>query len=252
MNHKTASENLEIIASLLKEWEAEGDIGQLEYEILLDRIKSLYVEVKFCSAAESEDVATSVLSVQTSPSLRERPVRNDTAEPEVSGHRQTVRALYGDDTTSPNEKFSVSPEQDIKEESTCSNSDYGLDSRSEETGKQTPVNGSSSSRQVLGEVIGSCGPTVADRLNASTVDVVGRIGHEKVSSLRGCIGLNDRYMFIRDLFNGDHRAYEEAIDTLDGCGSIEDALIYIHDNFDWKADSPAADALCSMLFAKLL
>ena len=45
--------------------------------------------------------------------------------------------------------------------------------------------------------------TFADTLNAPVADVASVLGHEKAGSLRRMIGLNDRYMFIRDLFGGD-------------------------------------------------
>ena len=78
------------------------------------------------------------------------------------------------------------------------------------------------------------------------------LGHEKAGSLRRMIGLNDRYMFIRDLFGGDADAYEEALSRLDGFTSIEDAMLFIHDRYGWNSSSEAALLLSDMLARKLL
>lgn len=232
MDHKAAGENLKIISAILEEWNAAGSIGNLEYDILLDRIKSLYDEVKFRFNHESDvrvQVKTPCEAVKEVSDCEEREAAKG---PSSSGHRETVRALYGDGRV---------PEPSV----TNGGSEEGF-------GRDTNAASGTSSRQVLGEVIGSCGPTVADQLNVSTVDVASKLGYEKISSLRSCIGLNDKYMFVRDLFGGDTEAYEKAIEALDSFGSIEDAMIYIYDNFDWKASEPAADALCGMLAAKLI
>lgn len=232
MNHKAAGENLKIISAILEEWNAAGSIGNLEYDILLDRIKNLYDEVKFRFNQESDvrvKVKTPCDTVKEASDCEEREAAKG---PSSSGHRETVRALYGDGRVPEPSVTDGGREDGLKRDSNSATDP--------------------SSRQVLGEVIGSCGPTVADRLNVSTVDVASKLGYEKISSLRSCIGLNDKYMFVRDLFGGDPEAYEKAIETLDSLGSIEDAMIYIHDNFDWKASEPAADALCGMLAAKLM
>ncbi|MFR7708471.1 MAG: hypothetical protein ACLUZZ_05220 [Alistipes inops] len=94
--------------------------------------------------------------------------------------------------------------------------------------------------------------TFADTLNAPVADVASVLGHEKAGSLRRMIGLNDRYMFIRDLFGGDADAYEEALSRLDGFTSIEDAMLFIHDRYGWNSSSEAALLLSDMLARKLL
>ena len=107
-------------------------------------------------------------------------------------------------------------------------------------------------RPVLGEVMGTGVRTFADTLNAPVADVASVLGHEKAGSLRRMIGLNDRYMFIRDLFGGDADAYEEALSRLDGFTSIEDAMLFIHDRYGWNSSSEAALLLSDMLARKLL
>jgi len=47
------------------------------------------------------------------------------------------------------------------------------------------------------------------------------------------IGVNDRFLYIRELFKGDNKLYDNTIKHLDSVNSFTDALNFIHHYFDW-------------------
>ena len=49
---------------------------------------------------------------------------------------------------------------------------------------------------------------------------------EPVTDLRRAIGINDKFLMIRDLFGGDAAAYEAAIGTLNGFDDFDECMIY--------------------------
>lgn len=62
---------------------------------------------------------------------------------------------------------------------------------------------------------------------------------EKLSSLplktiRSAIGINDRFLFTRELFDGDPELFNTAVTKLDSLEDIKDAVVYLRDNFKWK------------------
>ena len=69
--------------------------------------------------------------------------------------------------------------------------------------------------------------------------------------LKRSIGLNDRFLMIRDMFDGDADAFDRAITQLDAFTDLDEAVIWIHDNFDWSADSRGATLLVGLLERKL-
>ena len=71
-----------------------------------------------------------------------------------------------------------------------------------------------------------------------------------VSALRRAIGINDKFLMIRDLFDGDARAYEAALDKLDAFGDFDDCMIYIAENYVWNANSDGAKFLMELLERK--
>ncbi|MBR6661999.1 MAG: hypothetical protein IKL34_02035, partial [Alistipes sp.] len=77
------------------------------------------------------------------------------------------------------------------------------------------------------------------------------ISHKNIKSLRQGIGLNDKFLMIRDLFDGNADEYEQAIDALDGFDDFDDCIIYIAENFAWNADSEGAKFIMQLLERKL-
>jgi hypothetical protein len=71
-----------------------------------------------------------------------------------------------------------------------------------------------------------------------------------VSSLRGAIGVADKFMLVRELFDGDAEAYERAIDALEQQRSFDDCLIYISENFAWRAQAEGTKFMMELLQRK--
>ena len=104
---------------------------------------------------------------------------------------------------------------------------------------------------VLGDVLGADQTTLADRIAVNAVvDVASAVSAAK--SLAEMIGLNDRFILMRDLFQNNHDYYEAAIDQLDEFESIDEAMLFIHDNFQWNPNSEGAKLLVELLSNKLL
>ena len=70
-------------------------------------------------------------------------------------------------------------------------------------------------------------------------------------SLRNTIGVNDKIILMRDLFNGNGEYYDRVITKLDSFDSLDDAMIYIHDNYHWNSKSEGARLLVELLAHKL-
>lgn len=103
---------------------------------------------------------------------------------------------------------------------------------------------------VLGEVINHDVRTLADTI-APPRDMASQIArNEPVTDLRRAIGINDRFLMIRDLFGGDADAYERAITALDGCSDLDECMIYIAENYAWNSSSDGARFLMELLERK--
>ncbi len=103
---------------------------------------------------------------------------------------------------------------------------------------------------VLGEVINHDVQTLADTI-APPRDIASELRRsEPVTDLRRAIGLNDRFLLIRDLFGGDGEAFERAIEILNGFEDLDDCMIFIAEHYAWNPNSDGAKLLMELLERK--
>lgn len=92
--------------------------------------------------------------------------------------------------------------------------------------------------------------TLADTLSRPA-PLAEQITHSATTSLRDAIGINDKFLLIRDLFAGDEHEYEKAIAKLDSFDNLDDCLIYIAENYAWNPNSEGAKFMMQLLERKL-
>lgn len=102
--------------------------------------------------------------------------------------------------------------------------------------------------QCLGDVLGGGVQTLADKMSSDDAPTT---PFNRIEDLRKAIGLNDKFLMIRDLFGGDADRYEDTIDTLNEFEDLDECIIYITENFRWNPDSEGAKLLISLIERKL-
>lgn len=116
------------------------------------------------------------------------------------------------------------------------------------TPKPMPQPAPQSAPTRLGDVLGGGVTTLADKMADDTQPTQPM---NRISDLRKAIGLNDKFLMIRDLFDGDAARYEDTIDTLNEFDDLDECMIYIIENFAWNPDSEGAKLLVSLIERKL-
>lgn len=104
----------------------------------------------------------------------------------------------------------------------------------EETSIPTPV------AETTPEPVQETKPTINDLLaDRSDATLATKFESEPIADLKAIINLNDKLVFVKDLFNGYSLAYQEAIDMLNKLGSLEEAKNYLNENYaqvnDWAS-----------------
>ena len=96
-------------------------------------------------------------------------------------------------------------------------------------------------------------PILADKFSAAEIigkkvssmkqdEVISSVMHNKpISDIGAAIGINDKFYFIRELFSGDTRAYQDTIKRLNSSGSLGEAMKILDDNTVMGSD-PAAQS----------
>ncbi len=83
--------------------------------------------------------------------------------------------------------------------------------------------------------------SLTDRLKQDRTEVVEVLKHEPIKDLRKAIGINDRFVFINDLFRGDEPMYERSIKTINSFHIFPEAEYWINRELivklGWDKDS---------------
>jgi len=83
-------------------------------------------------------------------------------------------------------------------------------------------------------------------------DVLEILRTKPLSSLDEAIGINDKFLFIREIFNGSPETYNQAIEKLESVGSISDAMAVIMSYTGDNTGNEAVRQLVDLIKRKFL
>lgn len=252
---------------------AEEPAQEEPEESVIELIEDLVEEVEEFDNSEDEVAEVSEHEPEPEPEKEPEPEPEPAVEPEVRSKTKlahsAILALYDDEEDETEEEVALAEEEtNAVEEATDEESEEVVIDMTEpivevepETAEPTehaPVAEPAPAEEaeqpvkvVLGEVLGADQTTLADRIAADAPADVASVANAQ-KSLVEMIGLNDKFILLRDLFHNNHDYYEAAIDQLDEFESIDEAMLFIHDNFQWNPNSEGAKLLVELLSNKLL
>ena len=76
--------------------------------------------------------------------------------------------------------------------------------------------------------------SVNDLISADNSKLEHKLSNRPVNSIQTSIGINDRFQYIRELFEGSADNYATTVKKLDSMNEIKEAVNYLQQNFKWK------------------
>ena len=84
-------------------------------------------------------------------------------------------------------------------------------------------------------------PVLNEKLRANQMEIGALLNNEPIKELKKGIGINDRFLFVQELFRGDEIMYERSIKTIDGFSIYPEAQFWIQRELKlkigWNEDS---------------
>lgn len=78
-------------------------------------------------------------------------------------------------------------------------------------------------------------------------DIAGKLRSKPLNDLSDAIGVNDRFVFIREIFNGSYETYARAISELNSAGSMSDARQVLEGYTTSKSENEAVRQLMELV-----
>jgi hypothetical protein len=114
--------------------------------------------------------------------------------------------------------------------------DYKAESKKEDVGKE------------INEAAENNHASVNEKLRQSKIDLGDTLIESPVRDLRKAIGVNDRYLFINELFRGDEVAYERSIKTINSFSIFAEAEYWIQRELKVKNGWDAGNEMVAQFY----
>ncbi len=197
-------------------------ISQLELDLMKEKIRAIYdilCDVKIKNAPipnkEDETIAQPILDMEPLREKKETPeatpgsAMDIEAEAEIADKNTATSHNIEKDQPLP----SSEPTLSLFEEQVTNTDDNETKSVVEKIAEERPV-------ESIGEVIQS----------------------KRIVNLKLAIGINEKFFFLNELFEGKMNEYNDAIEELDQKDTFKDAIVHIEllkENKNWDEDSEA-------------
>ena len=90
-------------------------------------------------------------------------------------------------------------------------------------------------------------PKLNEHLASGDVVLAQKMQRRPLPHLQGNIGLNDRFLYTRELFHSRPHDYQRALEKLDACNDLASARAYVEEELGWNMEQPAAKKFMLLL-----
>jgi len=182
---------------------------------------------------------------------RHSSVSNEEQEPEIKSSRAFVNIEEQESKpeTTEQENPADQTESEPVQPSSGSNNNNSLEEAKEQSAEPPPQK----KPMPAPDLFGSHAPTLADRFQTEKKSVNDQLTTEaddnslgnrmqksQITDLKSAIGINDKFLFINELFKGDLACYNRAVEELNSCQTKQEAVEKINqmrNQFNWPEQS---------------
>ncbi len=233
---KTILKNIQDINSIAGKFEASKEIHQIDIDLALSKVRNLYdllLNINSGAIYIPQDQEKELLT------------KPEQIEPEIKKITQEEIDIPKTEVTEIKETVSE-PEFIIEKPS--AQAAIIVEKPQEET-IESSQNGNS--HEIIADKFQSK-KFIHDNISKKNVkkDVSAKMQTKPINDINSAIGLNDKFIFIRELFGNDKEHYHETIQVLNNFDIYENAVNFLNENFDWNSDDPNFERLKELVRRK--
>lgn len=234
--------DLTAVNEIVSLWSVGAPVSDIEKDVVLEKLRTVYSQIK---SIVPEDICPQ----ETPEAIEDEPDAGSVeAENTLSSDAGVVETENILSETGSTEVENILSDAVKKRKALLSLYDQETVEQAEES--EEPAHTTEHHATVQGETMKE--QTIGDAYaQQRTHDISSEINCRQVETLSGAIGINDKFLMIRDLFDGDIAAYEAAMRTFESFGDLDDAMVHIYENYNWSPDSAGVTMLVDLLTRKL-
>jgi hypothetical protein len=102
-------------------------------------------------------------------------------------------------------------------------------------------------KEIIAEKYSKNQQLINEKLAHHKKDISGKLQSKALKNIEEAIGVNEKFLFVRELFNGDAETFLKTIRILNNASNFNEAFNYIHSTFDWNLENEAAQKLLDLV-----
>lgn len=215
---------------------SNGNFDKLEMQFLQTRLKSskklvsilIERETKSNVITNNEIVSAQAVNVVVQKEISEEKTEVIAEEKtEIIAEEKAVfveqqEEIVVEENIEKMEEQTLVTETEIKRQITYSEDDIELED--EENDNPNKILGDSFLKE----------KSVNDILASGNGKLEHKLSNRPVDSIQAAIGINDRFQYIRELFDGKSDVFSKTVTEIDGMNDLKEAVHYLQQNFKWK------------------
>jgi hypothetical protein len=246
-----------------------GSLSSIERDILLEKLRASYEQLLFDKVTDESkkvEITPKVEQIKVEPVQEISKPQTQVEIPQVAPHKPQPKAPVMEQETreSAYEEVKMEAKQVEIHETTEIISKEKEDLELDITSRKSKSDSISAKVEVrVTDIDKASTSTLAEKyqgkkkfrnetLGNGKKDVASILQNKPIGDLTKAIGINDKFLFTKELFNGNAELYARSIRQLNEFTDINDALIYIQENFNWDGKNEAANQLIDLVRRKLL
>jgi len=218
-------DDIKILNNLATDLTTDTALTSDEVDIVLNRAQNVVKELELLKSKVAEKAEPS--AVKTSPEKPQK-IGEKTIEPEEETAPEVRPEEISKDEKQPESKEPKEPEQT---ETVSKEKEESVSKEQEEDPDMELLEVEQENKKTLGESVAA---------QRSINDLIGEdykedsFTNRPLKSIREGISLNDRFLFVRELFGNNNDKFNEAVDKLDRAENIQEAVHFLKSNYKWS------------------
>jgi len=130
--------------------------------------------------------------------------------------------------------------------------DENKPAESPDKGSVTEQETKSPKAETVGEKYSGTEQSVNEKLakDKQEKDVATKLQYSPITNLVSAIGINDRYKYTNELFDGDKNSFEQTIGKLDAMNNLDEAIEFISNNFSWDETNDSYNSFMELIYRR--
>lgn len=231
-------QDLKELDRLLRTFSGKDHIPEAFIHLAQSKVSGIANEVGLLgSLAQSSSQTTAAPETTPQPESEPTPITAPAPEPEEEPKMEQTEEPTEEAQEQPKVESKVESKEQPKVESKLQKPTVAPPSSPEAPGTE---------KKVLGELLGKDRTSFNEKLGNGQGNGSNKV-LSPITDLRKGLGINDRFFFQRELFNGSSDVMNQTLDQLNQMNSLSSAKSFLAANFKWKPDQEAVHAFMDLL-----